>query len=338
MGYGSQSGKVAIRTQATRGVPMTDIETAGVALKLRSGSLAGNRELLIPDPEIGGGRDISDALLGPVSYSGDYEMYTRFSGIGTLLRAALGEVNTVTTTGVSVHTFTGSDDAQLPFLTVYEEISSGLERAQYTDAVCNTFHLEVEPNGFLMGTCGLIAVKQLLGVPALDLSAVYDDTTLTVGTNVTVKYDGVNVKAKAFSLDVNNNFEDDDFRLGQFTLEDLTPKRREVTASITLRHEDNLMMRQALNGASTAVAPGGLTTKKELEIQIDTYQEIPGATPTTTKYSMNIKLHKALFEPFAFAPSGDDILENDITLQAVRPTLGTSIMTAVLTNGTPALA
>lgn len=338
MGYGSQSGKVAIRTQATRGVPMTDIETAGVALKLRSGSLAGNRELLIPDPEIGGGRDISDALLGPVSYSGDYEMYTRFSGIGTLLQAALGEVDTVTTTGVSVHTFTGSDAAQLPFLTVYEEISAGLERAQYTDAVCNTFHLEVEPNGFLMGTCGLIAVKQLLGVPALDLSDVYDDTTLTVGTNVTVKYDGVNVKAKAFSLDVNNNFEDDDFRLGQFTLEDLTPKRREVTASMTLRHEDNLMMRQALNGASTATAPGGLTTKKELEIQIDTYQEIPGATPSTTKYSLNIKLHKALFEPFAFSPSGDDILENDITLQAVRPSLATSIMTAVLTNGTPALA
>lgn len=338
MGYGSQSGKVAIRTQAVRGTAMTDLETAGVALKLRSGSLAGNRELLVPDPEIGGGRDVSDALLGPVSYSGDYEMYTRFSGIGTLLQAALGEADTVTTTGVSTHTFTGSDAAQLPFLTVYEEISAGLERARYTDAVVNTFHLEVEPNGFLMSTAGLIAVQQLLGVPALDLSAVYDDTTLTVGTNVTVKYDGVNVKAKSFSLDINNNFEDDDFRLGQFTLEDLTPKRREVTASMTLRHENLNMMRQALNGASTATAPGGLTTKKELEIQIDTYQEIPGATPTTTKFSLNIKLHKALMEPFAFSPSGDDILENDITLQAVRPDLGTSIMTAVLVNGDPAIA
>lgn len=337
MGYGSQSGKVAIRTQAVRGTPMTDLETAGVALKLRSGSLAGNRELLVPDPEIGGGRDVSDALLGPVSYSGDYEMYTRFSGIGTLLQAALGDADTVTTTGVSTHTFTGSDAAQLPFLTVYEEISAGLERAQYTDAVVNTFHLEVEPNGFLMSTAGLIAVRQLLGVPALDLSAVYDDTTLTVGTNVTVKYDGVNVKAKSFSLDINNNFEDDDFRLGQFTLEDLTPKRREVTASMTLRHENFNMMRQALNGASTATAPGGLTTKKELEIQIDTYQDIPGSTPLT-RFSLNIKLHKALMEPFAFSPSGDDILENDITLQAVRPDLGESIMTAVLVNGDTAIA
>ena len=57
MGFSSQSGQVIFGTQPARGTPVAFSDTVGIAMKLRSGSLAPNRELLVPDPEIGGGRD-----------------------------------------------------------------------------------------------------------------------------------------------------------------------------------------------------------------------------------------------------------------------------------------
>ena len=73
MGYSSQAGQLLLRTQSVAGVLQADLASAGVAMKIRSGSLAPSRELMMPDPEIGGGRDRSDAYLGGVSWSGDYE-------------------------------------------------------------------------------------------------------------------------------------------------------------------------------------------------------------------------------------------------------------------------
>lgn len=332
MGYTSQSGNIAFRTQTGRGITATDMATAGIAVRRRSGSLAGNRELLVPDAEIGGGRDVPDAGLGTSGYSGDIEMYLRFNSILTFLNAALGTTATaVGTSGEQVHTITPSDGAALPFLSVYEEVSSALDTAMYTDAVVNTFHLEVEPNGFLSCTVGLIAVKQLLGVPVLDVSGRYDETAITVGTNTLVKYDGTNAKAKSFSLDINNNFEDDDYRLGQFTIEDLTPKRREVTASMGMRHESKDMMRQALNGSAASVSPTGITTKKPVVFEVTSYENIPGSTPAVP-YGLTLTMPQVIFEPFAFEPSGDDVLENDIAMRALRPSLATPIITAELKN------
>jgi hypothetical protein len=109
MGFSSQAGTVAFRTQATPAVFPADFATACVAMKLKTGALAANRDLLIPDPEIGGGRDVNDAFLGAVTFTGDYEFYVRINGTLTLLNAALGihiqgpggtqDVQTLTMTG-----------------------------------------------------------------------------------------------------------------------------------------------------------------------------------------------------------------------------------------------
>lgn len=331
MGYGSQSGNVAFRTQTGRGVLALDIEDKGIAVKIKGGSLAGKRELIIPDAEIGGGRDIPDALLGPVSYGGDFEFYTRFQSILTFLNAAMGTTVSSVATGVNTHVITPSDGAALPFLSVYEEVSSALDTALYTDVVVNTFKLEMDPGGILSCTVGLIGVKQLLGVPVLDVSDIYDETSITVGTNATVKYDGTNIKPKSFSFELNNNFEDDDFRMGQYTLEDLTPKRREVKATMGIRHESNAIMRQALNGSNSAVSPGGITTKKPIIVEIVTFQDIPGSTPDTP-FGLTIEIPQVIFEPFAFEPKGDDILENDVTMQALRPSLALPVVKMTLKN------
>jgi hypothetical protein len=334
MGYSSQAGHVILRTQAVLGTYQADTGTAGVGIKLRSGSLGSNRELLIPDPEIGGGRDVADAYLGASSWSGDYEFYARMGGIATLLYAALGSKADATVTATEEHTITPSDAAQLPFLSIEEKIGAGLETYRYKDAVVNTLHLECEANGYLMGTAGLIAAHQLAGATPT-VSPLWDETPMIVGTNIAVTYNGVTLPAKSFSLDINNNFEDDDFRLGSFYVGDLTPKRREVTASFSLRHNTSALQRQALFGTSGATEVGGIATKQELEIVCETY-EVIGAT--VIPYSLTLTLPKFILTPFSFEPSGDDIMENDVEGQAVRPAAGTPVMTAVVVNDEVAVA
>lgn len=332
MGFSSQAGQVIFATQSAKGVAGTIDGTNGIAMKIRSGSLSPNRELLIPDAEIGGARDVVDAYLGTVSFGGDYDYYARLESFVTLLRAALGTAVTVADTpvlGVTQHTFTASDDAQLPFLSIQEKIGSGLDAYDYLDAVVNTLHLEAEANGYLTGTVGIIASRQT-AQPAPEASPQWDNSPMIVGTNITITYDGVTLPAKSFSLDISNNFEDDDFRLGSFFIGDLTPKRREITASVSLRHQDEETFRQATYGTAAATEPGGLTTKAPLVITCTTYENI-GAT--SEKSSIAITLPKVIFQPFAFSPSGDDVLENDIEMQAVRPDSGVDIATIVVQNG-----
>jgi len=337
MGFSSQAGQVVFRTQAVQGTYQADTATAGVSMKLRSGSLGPSRELMIPDPEIGGGRDVNDAYLGAVSWSGEYEFYCRTDAFMTLLYAALGtHPAPSTTTGVSTHTFTPSDAAQLPFLSIEESLGASLETYQYTDCVVNTLHIESDANGYLMGTVGIIGAKQVAGATraATPLS---DNTPMYVGTNIGVTYNAVSLPGKSFSLDVNNNFEDDDFRLGSFYIGDLTPKRREVTASFGIRESSSALWRSAVYGSSAATAPGGLVNKQQLVITATTYEDIPAGTPAT-KYSMAITIPKFALTPYSLEASGDDVIESDIDGQALRPSLATPLMTVVTKSGLATVA
>lgn len=336
MGFQSQAGHVILRTQPTAGVLAPDLGTAGVGLKIKGGALAPSRDLLIPDAEIGGGRDVVDAYLGTVSFAGDYDYYPRLESLPTLLNAALGTKSTATATGISTHTITPADTSVLPFLSVEEQIADSLEVFNYTDAVVNTLHLESVANGFLTGTAGLIARIQAAGATPT-VAPAYDNTPMIVGTNITVQYNGVSTSAKSFSWDINNNIAADDFRLGSFFLGDVTAKRREVTAQISLRHNGNAFWRQATYGQSSAVAPGGLVTKQPLVITMTTYENIVGGTPLTPA-SIQITIPNAILKPFAYAPAGDNVLENDVAIQAVRPLPGTPIMTIVVKNSKAIIA
>jgi tail tube protein len=336
MGFSSQAGQVLLRTQSAPDTFPADFASAHRAIKLRGGSLGPNRDLLITDPEIGGGRDTVDAYLGAVSWSGDYEFYVRLESLTTLLKAVFGTAGTVTTTGVSTHTITPLDSATLPFLALEEKIGSGLETYHYVDTVANTLHLESEANGYFMGTAGLIARKQTAGETAT-VAPLWDDSAMIVGTNITITYNAVSLPAKSFSLDVNNNFEDDDFRLGSFFMGDLTAKAREVNGSFSIRPANSNLWRQAVYGTSAAVAPGGLTTKQQLVITCTTYEDIVGGTPLT-KGSIAITIPKVGLEPYPLEPSGDDVIENDISFRALRPAAATPLCTVVVKAANPAIA
>lgn len=331
MGFSSQAGQVGFMTQAAPGTFPATFGDDAIFMKLRSGSLGPNRDLLITDPEIGGSRDTVDAYLGAGSWSGDYEFYARPEALPTLLKAALGTAASATTDGVSTHTVTPSDSATLPFIAVEENIGGSLETLQFTDCVVNTLHLEADANGYLMGTVGVIGRLATAGATKT-ADPVWDNTPMFVGTNIALTLGGVTLPAKSFSLDVNNNVEDDDFRLGSFVLGDLTAKSREVSGSFAIRPSDSSLWRRAVLGTTVATTFGGLATKDQLVITASSYEDIPDGTPAT-KYSIATTIPKIALEPFALEPSGDDVIENDISWRGLRPVPATAIGTIVVKNG-----
>lgn len=334
MGFSSQPGHVGFKTQGSKGAyadPGAVAPNQGVFVRTRGGSLGGNRELLVPDPEIGGNRDVPDAQLGPIAYSGEYDLYLRMESLAFFLRAALG---TVATTGGAVtgysHAITGGNT--IPWVSVEEKIGDGFEEFMYTDAKCNTFHMEADANGYLMGTAGFIALSQALDPsPTAIGDQRVDVSGLLVGTSILVKWNGANLPAKSFSLDINNNIEDDDFRLGSFFLGDAIEKRREITMGVTIRPNDASLWKTAMWGGPAATVPGGQSFKDDAQIVISSYEDIPGAT-AGTKYSCTITVPQAIIAPFNVSPSGDDAIEHDLEIRAVRPNPAVDILTATVLN------
>lgn len=333
MGILSQSGHVGFRTQAVKGTyvdPGAVAPNQGVFIATRSGAMGGNRELLIPDPEIGGHRDVPDAQLGPIAFSGEYDFYCRMESAAWLLKAVLG-LSTPAGTAATGYTHTSTPQDTLPWVSVEEKVGNAFEVFKYTDAKVNTLHLEADAGGYLMGTVGLIALTQGLTTATALGTQRRDTSPLLVGTNITVAWNGVNLPAKSFSLDITNNIEDDDFRLGSLFLGDLTEKRREITMSVTIRPQDAVLWKTATWGSPSAVAPLGTSFKDDVIITVSSYEDIPGAT-VGIKYAMTFTIPSAIIAPFAYSPSGDDVMEHDIEIRAVRPAVGTPIMTTTVKN------
>lgn len=334
MGFSSQAGFVGFKTQAAKGAyldPGAVAPNQGVFCRTRSGSLGGNRDLLIPDPEIGGNRDIPDAQLGPIAYSGTYDMYWRMEELAFFLKAALGS-STPSGTAATGYTHTSASATALPWISVEEQISSGYNNFKYTDGKVNTFHMEADANGYLMGSVGMIALTQAIqATPTVEGSRRTDTSALIVGTNITIAWNGANLPAKSFSLDINNNLEDNDFRLGSFFLGDLVEKRREFTIGCTIRPSDSALWKTAMWGGPAATTPGGLSFKDDVVITITSYEDIPGAT-AGVKYNAVFTVPQAIIAPFNVEPSGDDIIEHDLEIRPVRPVPGTDIITTTVKN------
>lgn len=333
MGFQSQAGHVGFKTQVSKGTYASPA-SGGIFMRTRSGALAGTRELLIPDPEIGGGRDIADAYLGPVAFAGEYEFYPRMESLAVLLKWGLGSVSSNFSASIGTHDFTPVDTT-LPWGSVEEKVGNNYDAFRYTDVKLNTLHLEAEASGYLMGTAGLIGLQQLaIGGPSATASPDFDTTPMIVGSNIDIAFNGVNLPAKSFSFDLNNNLEDDDFRLGSLFLGDATEKRREFKFGATIRPENRDLWRQAMYGSPSVNVAGGTVTKDDVTLLCETYEVISGAT--VYKVSFNVPL--AVIAPFEVTPSGDDVIEHDIEITCLRPDPLVPILTAQVKNGLATVA
>ena len=337
MGFQSQSGQVGFKTQPAAGT-FADPGTSGTFMQLRGGSLGADRELIIPDPEIGGGRDIVDSILGPVAYSGEYEFYGRMESLPTIIAAAFGS-SASTAAGVTpgddqvgTHVLTPVDSADLPWISIEEAVADGMDVFNYTDARVNSFSLECEPDSYLMGTTGLIALTQTAG-NTRTASPDFDTSPLLVGTSMTVTIGGLTTYiVRSWSMDFNNNIEDDVFALGKLTLQDLTAKRRELTQSMTIRPTDVNLWREAVYGSAAATEPlSGLAAQKAVNVHIESFAAV--GTGVADKFSLDIDVPFCNIQPFGMEPSGDDVIEFDIELQAIRPDTSAPIATITVVNG-----
>lgn len=332
-GFQSQAGQVGFRTQSAKG-SYADPGSSGVFVKLRSGGLGGNRELLIPDPEIGGGRDVADAYLGPASFGGDLEFYARMNGVLTLLNGALGSTVSTPQSGYTQHVVTPVD-TELPWLSVEERIGKTFDTFRYTDAKVNNFKLEAEANGYLQGSVNVLALSQTAVGASATAAPAWDNTPMVVGSNITVNWDGTPLPAKSFSIEINNNLEDDDFRLGSLTLGDAVEKRREIQMGVTIRPIDSVLWRLAMYGDSNATQVGGTIQKNDVVITCLTYEMIGTSAQA---YTLSFNIPVCAIAPYAVNPSGDDILENDLEIHALRPDPQNPILTATINTSATAVA
>lgn len=328
MGFSSQAGQVGFGIQSVRGTSVA----ATRFMRLRSGSLGGNRDLLIPDPEIGGNRDISNAYMGAIFFSGDFDFYPRMQNIALMAYGALGARASTNVAGppiIGTHVITPA--TSLPWLTVEERLGSGLSSFKYTDAKVNSLHLEADANGYLMGTANLIALSQLAGFTA-QVTPVYDISPMMVGNEAVVNLNGSSFCVKNFTLDINNNIENDDFCMGSNVLHDIVEKQREVKMTFTYRPDDDLLWRSAMYGDPTFTAPAaGPAYQGAFSVTITTFETI-GAVVAGTPFSVVITVPHAVIAPFKITPSGDDVIQNDIEVTAIRPVLATPLTTVTVVN------
>ena len=335
----SQEGQFGIRTQAAKATyDDPGALDADTFYNILSGTLTPQREFIVSDPEVGGTRDDKGASLTTVVSTGDIESYGYLNALCVLAAGVLGVKAEGTVVDVSsyTHTLSQLDSGELPWLSIEEGVGQDFEEFNHTDARVNTLGLSAEPNGYLMMTAGLAAITTTTGNTRTDLSASPGSTNLVltpllVGPEIVVTYDSVSVCAKSFSLDINNNMELDDFCLGAIDVDTFTPKRREVTSGLSIRPEDSALWREAVFGSSVATAPisGGVDINA-LNITMTSSTVVPGGS--ATPYSVVIDIPNAFVEPFEVSPSGDDVIETDFVIRALRPTPGTDLITIAVTQ------
>ena len=252
----------------------------------------------------------------------------------TLLTGGTTPTATVTTTTpgiglIGTHTITPADT--VPWLTVEERISNQFESYQYTDAKVNTFKLEADATGYLMGSAGLVAMSQVPAFSAQSTPA-WDTTPMMVGGQVVITFGGVALPAKSFNFEINNNLETDDFRLGSLTLGGLVEKRRELKMGVSYRPADSTMWKAAMYGSTGISAPqAGPAYQGAVNINIKTFETI-GDVVGGTPFSINLEIPNCAVTPFKISPSGDDVIANDIELTPMRPNANVPIVTATVVN------
>ena len=336
----SQEGQVGFKTQAAAGTyldPGAAAPNDGYFVPIQSGSLAGQVDLLTPDAEIGGNRDIADAVRGPISFAGTYDWYSRWKALAFFFKAGLGSVATVTagttegTDLIGTHTITPIDTGELPFVSIEEAIGGSLEVFNYTDAKLNELHLEADADGFFMGNSSWIAKTQTSG-NTKTAAPRWDTTPLTIGTQIDITIGGSTFCVRDFSFDLSNNLEDGVFCLGSDTVSTITEKRRDVTMSMTVRPENINLWKQAVYGSTVATShTSGLAVKQAVVVTITSSEDL-GTGLVGTKFSATLTFPQVAIEPFELEPSGDDVLEWGLDLRALRPAPAVGIMTAVVVN------
>lgn len=332
----AQEGYLTLAAQTAQGTPATTL-TAG--MRVTSTAVSGQTENLEADPEIGGGRDLDTAGIVPGGFSvgGDIEGYTRFDKLGYLLLGAGFEELAVptqdATTGAWTHVFT---PGPVTWLTL--EAAWGKNRAvrRFTDCLVDALSLSVAGNDWSNFTASFLGRGEAWQAsPSVPVFASPDPIGNFLGSSITL--DGLgDYRLTECEWTLANNSSDDEFVVGQRGLVDITPGRREVGFTGTVRVDPAApakvtdLYRAAMYGDKTLTAPGLDGPYHTSATLVFGSRKLVG-TSITKRFSVAIGMPDVVLNAFPLEASGADVIEAAIEAKAVKGT--NPVSTITLVNG-----
>ena len=309
MAYTSETGSVGLALQDVQGTfkEPTDF------MKVTSVDLNPDGEKLIPDPEIGGISDITDIHQGTYKISGGIESYVRPEAIGILIKGALGAYTAsgAVDTGAYLHNFTAS--GTLPWLSVKKTISDDVQIYDYTDCKVAGMTFDINASEFCTAKFDIVGISDKIGA---SVNESYESAPLLVATKATVNIGGVAVSVKTCSVELKNNLEDGDFRVGSRFLGDIAEKRRELDVKMdVVLDTTSELYRKAFYGTASATSAGFSVYADSVDIILDSPSKI-GAPDLY--YKMIISIKNAVFMAAPVPASGDDLVVIPLELKATK--------------------
>lgn len=320
----SQTGFIGFAVQALKGVHVAP----SFFTKYLNDDIGMESETIIPDAEIGGGRDIADAYAGPTKVTGgmEFDVRTNFLGFGLYAVSGADTPTQVESGLVYSHVITPANE--LPWLSAQKKLSDTYDVYDYTDLKMNSLTLSCDAGKQLVGKFDIVGITE--SGNATPATTAYETGEVLMWHSAEIKIDNTTVCPKSVSIEINNNLEDDDFRICPTFgrgLGDLAEKRREVNISVTLRPEDNDFYQKANYGQSGANAPTKNIYKGSFWMKFESVNAITGEY----LYSVILSIPHMFMKPFKVSPSGDDSLEHGLDMVAIKPSTD-ALYTATVQN------
>lgn len=331
----SQEGYVSLGKQTAQGTPATTVTTGILATSI---SVNAETENLMADPEIGAGRDRDAGGTGLASYkvAGSIEGLLRWDYLGHLLGAAgfqqQGAPAQEATTGAWEHTFVPGAPTYLTLETAW-----GRNRLirRVSDVLIGNLELTVAGDEFCTFTAEFLGLREGVQASPSVPTFVREPAGTALGSGVVL--DGLGTyRLSDMSMTIENNLSDDEVVIGQRELADITPGRREVGFSGTIKPQGAAaivtdLYRAAVYGSKTATAP--VTTGDVFHTSAELTFGAPRliGTSTTRRYGLMATLPDVVLEGIALDASGDDPIEAAITGHALAG--ASPVATLKLRNG-----
>ncbi len=293
-------------------------------------SMNPNSEPLIPNAEIGAGRDIQDnsVRVGGISWTGPIEGELRPSAIGLIILSAYGSAVSSGISGDAYgHTFEPTDNL-IP-LSITKRIgdeSNPMDVFGYTDVKINTFRVEAAAGELATFSADAIAVEERSSKS--DQTPTFETGPIFSFVDGKVDLEGISLSVKNISIELDNNIVDDDFRIGQRVLQSLIERRRTVTATIDTVPTDASIFKKTVFGgsANTSVSNTQQVYTGSLFLRFESPHLI-----SSQPYSMDITVPKAVFRVANLPISGEDMVIETLEMTAVKQS-GSASITTVLRN------
>jgi hypothetical protein len=321
----AQEGYFALAKQTAQGTVNT-ATTNGY--RVTSSDVGSVSDLLEMDPEIGGGRDLDTAgvAFGSVHVEGSIDAYARYDLFGHFL-LALGFTESPApvqdgVTGAWTHTFIPG--TALTWYTL--ETNWGRNRAirRYIDAVINSLEVSVSADDWVTLTQEWLALTETWQAsPSVPTYAAIDPAGTALGSKITLDSLGT-FRLSEMACTIANNFTNDEAVIGQRSLVDLTPKRRDVTFSGGLKINPASpagltdLYRAALWGSKTATAVSDVAEPYHTSAVLTFGSPKLIGTSTTVRYGIEITLPDVVLSAFPLEGSGDDVTEATIEGRALK--------------------